>query len=108
MIVEQMGERDRVCVPVFGLLDQRPENDIVDPRRQIELRVFSGQPGRRLLQVRSDDVFFDFLTGAAGKRWRAGQHLVDDTAERVNIGGGTDRVAARLLWRQVSGGPERL
>ena len=72
--------------------------------------IHSGTPGRRVGSGAGDlgDLLGqDVEHAVAGERRRAGQHLVRDAAELVDVGAPIDAIAARLLGRHVARIAER-
>ena len=81
-------------VALGGLLGERLGQHLLEPR----------QDGRRLLEVGVERGG----VGAAPERRLAGQALVEQAAERVDVGAAVDLLAADLLGGDVVGGAERL
>ena len=82
-------------VAVVGRLRERSREDVVERRRQLGPHV--GEPRRRLVQVREDDREL----ALAVERPLPGKALVEDAAERVDVGAAVDRAALDLLGRHV-------
>ena len=64
--------------------------------------------GEGRLGDRFGDVFVGELTDLARERRASGEHHVAHDAERVDVRGGADLAARRLLRRHVARGPEEL
>ena len=98
-------EGSRECLgvgePVRGDARQGAGDRVVDGGRHRRPNV--PDAGRRAGQAAGEHRG----AAGAGERRRAGQHLVQNGAERVDVGGGTDRgVAGRLLRAHVRRRPE--
>ena len=90
--------------------------DIVEPLPEILLQTtLQAQTQRRgcvrresrPIGLRLDHVGEHLGDAVARERRRAGQHLVEHTAERPDIGALVDRPSARLLGAHVRRGPEQ-
>ena len=91
-------QRAHVGVRFFGLLRRRPLDHRGERRRDLRAA---------LLDVRH--LLVDVLhrhadQGVRLERHLAGQHLVEQDAERVDVAPGVDLLAHRLLGRDVVGG----
>ena len=96
------GERRQVVaqlaavgVAVVGPLRERALQDLVDPRGQLG----PGVAHERDRRVRVQPGGLDVAVGV--ERHLAGQRVVEQHAERVHVGARVERLAGRLLGRQV-------
>ena len=85
-------------IAVVGVLGERPHHDHVELGRDVR-----PQGGRRLRSCR-EVLHRDLDRRLAVERRLAGQQLVEDDPERVEIRARVDLAAARLLGREVLGG----
>ena len=92
---ERVDERVGVGEARDGILLQRLQHDLLEPGR--DLRVVGARRHRRLADLLERD-----RDGAvAVERHAPGEHLVEHDADRVEVGLLADRVALRLLGREV-------
>lgn len=94
--------RDDVGVgrSLLGVLFQHLTNEIVQPRGEFRDEV----PGAVEL---AELVFFEDFDGALpGERRPAGEHRVDDGAQRIEVAAATGPFSLSLLGRHVLGGPD--
>src|SRR5215216_252242 len=82
-------------VALGRVLGERAQHDRVELGGQLPARL--GRPRRRIREVGPELG----LVGLALERDAAGEHEVQDAAERVDVGAGVDALAADLLWRDV-------
>ena len=82
------------------VLRQHAEDQAVERRRQL------GIEARGRQRVQPHDGVKLGQAGLDAERPMPGRDLVEDDAEREDVGGGIDRLAARLLRRHVGAGAE--
>ncbi len=97
-LCERGRHRGPVRVAIGRILLQRAGDD----RRELR-RYRRGQRGRRLLEMAHSDLDGDL----SRERRRAGKHLVDHHADRVDVAGRSRGAPARVLGRHVARRSER-
>ena len=90
-----------VLPPLVRILGERGEDDALDGRRRPRLQ--RGHRRRVLGEDRGDQAGL----AALGKGALPGDHLVDDQAERVDVGARVDHAALELLGRHVGDGADQ-
>ena len=89
-----------MLVAAVGVLREQPQHDRLGVSRDGRC-----EPARRL-RLGADVLECDGDRRLAGERHLPGEQLVEDDAERVEVGACVDPLALRLLGRQVGGGAE--
>ncbi len=88
-------------IAVSRFLGQRLTNDLLQPGRDVRPGFF------KRVRVGMDDLMDDRLIVVAAERQLPGQHLVEDDAERPDVGARVEILAPGLLRRHVGDGPDR-
>lgn len=97
---ERLTELGRRLEPAGAILRERVQHDALELRRDRGVAL-----GGRLGSL-ADVLVGDRDRGVAAEGDVAGQQLVEQDADRVEVGAGVDRLALRLLGREVRGGAE--
>ena len=101
-VVERLHERGGGREPVVARLLHRLQHRLLERQREIDGGVHVADPRGGVREVHGDDL--DLVLRL--ERPPARQHLVEDHAGGVDVGAGVDRLAERLLGREVLGRAE--
>ncbi len=99
---ERLIERVHVRPALVAILLQRAQADRLDVGRDVAGRGAAARRHHRLEQVLGQDAH----EGVGVERHLAGQHLVHDAADRVDVDAVIGRLPLRLLGRHVLGRAE--
>ena len=101
-VIERLQERGGGREAVLARLLHRLHHRLLQRQRHVDGRVDVADARRRVREVHRDDL--DLVLGL--ERAAARQHLEQDHAGGVDVGARVDRLAQRLLGRQVFGRAE--